>query len=255
MGLEETAAAGSVLNPALVTGAASLGAGAIGAYFGKQTNDANIAFQRQTNIENADMMYKAWNREDNAIVRRVQDLQHAGLSPVLAAGSAAGASSPIKMDAPHGEDYMSGAANMAIQSALAASNVSKTHMDIKKTAAEINNIEASTEGTYQGIFASDQNMDIQKIMTDYQTGAISAETARTKIDAARKAYELKRDQAMGLGEKSTPLSRQAQDAAGLLVATAKNDAKVNKKNDEARKNYPKGVPNLNDLWKNTKLGY
>ena len=41
---------------------------------------------------------KTWDREDSAIQRRVADLRAAGLSPVLAAGSAAQTSSPIHAD-------------------------------------------------------------------------------------------------------------------------------------------------------------
>lgn len=61
--------------------------------------DRNFALQQEQVAWQKAMQQEAWNREDNAIQRRVDDLRAAGLSPTLAAGSAAASSSPISIGA------------------------------------------------------------------------------------------------------------------------------------------------------------
>ena len=56
--------------------------------------------QKETNAQNIDMLKQSWAREDTAAYRRAQDLKSAGLSPVLAAGSAASTMAPIQIKAP-----------------------------------------------------------------------------------------------------------------------------------------------------------
>lgn len=61
--------------------------------------DRNFALQQEQVAWQKAMQKEAWNREDNAVQRRVDDLRAAGLSPTLAAGSAASSSSPITIGA------------------------------------------------------------------------------------------------------------------------------------------------------------
>lgn len=60
-------------------------------------NEKNMRQQNYANWLQLLLQQEQWNREDTSIQRRVKDLKEAGLSPVLAAGTGATSSPPIRI--------------------------------------------------------------------------------------------------------------------------------------------------------------
>lgn len=169
--------------------AAGAATGLTGGLFGYASNERNIAMQRETNQQNERLMREAWGREDSSVQRRTADLKAAGLSPVLAAGQGASSMSPIKMDAPQGQDWGSQAASQAISGTLAATQLRQTeaqmaltraqerqvdintNISLLKTPAELNAINAASSAARANAYHSTQQGRVTKV------DATKAETA------------------------------------------------------------------------------
>lgn len=86
---------------ALAAAGIMAGASLLGSYLSSSSNedinDDNIAFQREINAKNEQLMREGWQRDDTAVQRRARDLAVAGQSPLLAAGSAANPSQTSNM--------------------------------------------------------------------------------------------------------------------------------------------------------------
>lgn len=123
-------------------GAVVGGSSLLGSYLNYQSQANNLSYQKG-------LQKQIFEREDNAVQRRVSDLKAAGLSPVLAAGSAAGTGQVVKTDAPQFEGI-----TQAAQSALNAMTVD-SNLETQKATRKL--IEQQTATSMkQGLAASSQ---------------------------------------------------------------------------------------------------
>lgn len=126
-------AAGNVIS-SVIPGAGLIGglAQGIGNLVSGQQNYGNQ--QALLDYQKA-LQQTTWQREDTAVQRRVADLKAAGLSPVLAAGSAAQTSSPINVTAPR-RDYVPDLNLLGMQNMMAQISQSKAQAALTQVEAE-----------------------------------------------------------------------------------------------------------------------
>lgn len=80
---------------------------------------------------NKELTQVAWARDDTAVARRVRDLKNSGLSPLLAAGSAAGNTNPIALHAPHNDYQRQNTISNALPALAAVESIKGQALDNK----------------------------------------------------------------------------------------------------------------------------
>ena len=138
-----------------------------------KTNRENLALQKDNLAYQKDLQKAIFQREDNAVQRRVADLKAAGLSPTLAAGSSAGAGSVVSTSAPQKKSNLESYLALAsVGTALAQQQKAQTEADIARQQL----IQDKMDTEYykkKGVSPVESRFGYQQILTNLINGLIN----------------------------------------------------------------------------------
>lgn len=127
-----------------------------------RVNDLNYQLQKENLDYQKSLQKVMFEREDNAVQRRVNDLKNAGLSPVLAAGSSANAGPVISTSAPQrGNDLQGYLALAQVGTMIANQQRAQTEADIARQTLNQSRIKTLAD-TFSSVMLG--NDAIQKTM-------------------------------------------------------------------------------------------
>lgn len=191
---------------ALISG----GLGLIGNILGYGAEKEQAELNYRLGMENLqyqkDLQQKIFEREDNAVQRRMADLEKAGLSKTLAAGSAAGAGAVVHTQAPQKRQDFDRLSKMFDfqQTLMNTINIKKAQADVNATNAQAELIKQQAENAkteklskLQDIKLKEQEYGFLNEWNPLRKEQLSMEIAQTKlinplvVEEKKKEIELK----------------------------------------------------------------
>lgn len=149
---------------ALITGGLGLVGNILGFRQEKKQADQNYNLGLENLAYQKDLQQQIFQREDNAVQRRVEDLQKAGLSKTLAAGSAAGAGAVVNTQAPEKKQSFDRLAKMfdTQQMLMNTINIKKANADVNATNAQAELIKQQAENAKTEKLEKLQNIKLKE---------------------------------------------------------------------------------------------
>ncbi|GMO29552.1 MAG: hypothetical protein Ta2B_10530 [Termitinemataceae bacterium] len=167
-------------------------------------NEQNLANQKAMQEYEKGVQSTTWAREDNATQRRAADLEAAGLSKTLAAGSAAQTSSPINVTTPQGtpsqgvapqRDIVDTTSSGLVNDAMLVMQLLKMNGDISYTNAQTRAVEAQARQTSENILFGVQSEQDRLAALKYANENAMSQNILNKSNVSKNDVEKKRIQA------------------------------------------------------------
>jgi hypothetical protein len=170
----------------------------------KGIDERNFGLQQDKLNYDKALQQTMFDREDNSIQRRVADMKAAGINPVLAAGSGAGAGAVVSTTAPYRDNNAMGAAEAMVDikhkhrmQKLAeremVMNTLKMASDIAYTQEDVKRVKMNTEAGYHGMDIQERQVDIAISRLDLDTNdyfrRLDHDQQSIQIDQARVAIQ------------------------------------------------------------------